>query len=104
MYVLPLFDLTDLSNFADDNFALTWNTCKQTAQKQMQNKLELITCWLKESGLKVNKEKPKSVCSTKKGTNSIEITLNSVIVISLVTHMNVLYINFSFVDECSGQL
>ena len=54
IYVSPLFDLTDLSNFADDNFALTMNSCKQEATNQMQLKLQLITKWLKESGLKVN--------------------------------------------------
>ena len=54
IYVSPLFDLTDLSNFADDNFALTWNHCKRAATIQMQNKLEIMSSWLKHSGLKVN--------------------------------------------------
>ena len=35
IYVSPLFDLTDLSNFADDNFALSWNLSKQTVITQM---------------------------------------------------------------------
>ena len=62
IYVSPLFDLTDLSNLADDNFALTWHTCKQTVKNQMQNKLELITNWLKKSGLKEMKQKPSYAC------------------------------------------
>ena len=36
VYVSPLFDLTDLSNFADDNFAITWHSCKHTAINNMQ--------------------------------------------------------------------
>ena len=58
IYVSTLFDhLTDLSNFADDNFALTWNLSKQTVIIQMQAKLKIITTWLRDSGLKVNEQK-----------------------------------------------
>ena len=39
IYVSPLFDLTELSNFADDNFALTWHTNKQSAINAMELKL-----------------------------------------------------------------
>ena len=39
MIVSSLFDLTDLSNFADDNFALAWHTDKQMANEQMQDNL-----------------------------------------------------------------
>ena len=57
IYVSPLFDLTDLSNFADDNFAITWNSNKQMATLLMQEKLEIMSNWLKQSGLKVNESK-----------------------------------------------
>ena len=76
IYVSPLFDLTDLSNFADDNFALTWHTNKQMATNLMQDELMLITTWLKKSGLKVNKTKTELCLFFKKDTHPIEITLN----------------------------
>ena len=57
IYVSPLFDLTDLSNFADDNFAITWHSNKQMATLLMQEKLEIMSNWLKQSGLKVNESK-----------------------------------------------
>ena len=66
IYVSPLFDLTKLSNFADDNFALTWHTSKQVAIIEMQTKLKVITTWLKESGLKDYEEKMNSACFIKK--------------------------------------
>ena len=61
IYVSPLFDLTDISNFADDNFALTWSQSKQSAINEMEQKLSLITKWLTGSGLKVNEQK-KELC------------------------------------------
>ena len=57
IYVAPLFDLEDLSNFADDNFILSIHKDKQTAVTLMESKLKIITKWLKDSGLKVNEEK-----------------------------------------------
>ena len=53
----PLLDLTDITLFADDNYALVWNKCKESVHREMQEKLELITTWLRNSGLKVNEEK-----------------------------------------------
>ena len=89
----PLFDLTDLSNFADDNFALTWHTNKQMATNLMQDKLMLITTWLKKSGLKVNETKTELCLFFKKDTHPIEITLNNVTTKSNF-HMNVLGVCF----------
>ena len=68
IFVSPLFDLTDLSNFADDNFAITWNKSKQMATTLMQNKLEIMSTWLKGSGLKVNESKTEKCLFYKKDT------------------------------------
>ena len=54
IFVSPLFHLTDLSIFADDNFAITWHKSKQMDTTLMQNKLEIMSTWLNRSGLKVN--------------------------------------------------
>lgn len=53
IYVSPVFDITNLSNFADDNYALTWNKNKLNAMALMSVKLQLIINWLTDSGLKV---------------------------------------------------
>ena len=68
IFVSPLFDLTDLSNFADDNFAITWHKSKQMATTLMQNKLEIMSTWLKRSGLKVNESKTEICLFYKKDT------------------------------------
>ena len=49
-YVLPLFDFTDLSNFADVNFIITTHYNKQKAIDLIESKLKLITKWLTSSG------------------------------------------------------
>ena len=57
IYVSPLFDLTKITNFADDNFVLHWNRHMEALIEDMEESLEMITKWLKDSGLKVNKAK-----------------------------------------------
>ena len=93
IYVSPLFDLTNISNFADDNFVLTWSQSKQTAINEMENKLTLITEWLKGSGLKVNEQKTELCLFYRKDTPQIEINLNNVTIQS-ETVMNVLGVLF----------
>ena len=93
IYVSPLFDLTDLSNFADDNFILTWNVDKETANIEMSNKLNLISKWLKDSGLKVNELKTEICLFYRKDTPPIEINIGNVIIKSM-TSMNVLGVEF----------
>ena len=57
VYVSPLFDLQKLTNFADDNFIVRWNRQIEVLIDDMQKSLEMITKWLKNSGLKVNESK-----------------------------------------------
>ena len=52
-----LFDITDLSNFADDNYALTWTTNIDRTIALMGTKLASILSWLIDSGLKANESK-----------------------------------------------
>ena len=40
--VSPLFDLTNISNFADDNFALTKHKSKQETITKMEEKLKIV--------------------------------------------------------------
>ena len=86
-----LFDLTDLSTLADDNFALTWHTCKQTVKIQMQ-----IQTWTDYNLVERVRSKSKwSNCFIKKDTHPVEITLNDVIIKS-IPHMNILGVCFDF--------
>ena len=44
-------------NFADDNFCLEWNKQLDVLIIDLEKKLEMITKWLKDSGLVVNESK-----------------------------------------------
>ena len=48
LFVSPLFDLTQLTNFADDNFYLEWNTNLARILVDMEKNLEMITKWLRD--------------------------------------------------------
>ena len=52
-----LFDLCQLTNFADDNYCLEWNINLQLLVINLEKKLETITKWLRGSGLVVNQDK-----------------------------------------------
>ena len=54
----------------------------------MKIELELITTWLKKSGLKVNEAKTKICLLYKKDTHQIEIIINIVLVKSIPHKMN----------------
>ena len=53
----PLFDLSDIVNFADDNFCVLWNKDLSKLIADLEKSLEMITKWLKGSGLLVNEAK-----------------------------------------------
>ena len=57
LFIAPLFDLTELYTFADDNFSLSISSNKHQATELIIDKLTLITLWLKDSGLRVNESK-----------------------------------------------
>ena len=42
MYVSPLFDLTELTNYADDNFRIEWSENVNELIEDMQRNLEII--------------------------------------------------------------
>ena len=45
IYVSPLFDLTPLTNFADNNFAIKWSKAIPELIENLQRDLEMITKW-----------------------------------------------------------
>ena len=93
IFVAPLFDLTDLYNFADDNFTLSSSKDKNIATQTITEKLTLITTWLKDSGLSVNESKTEICLFYHKSQPPIEILLNNVLIKSKNT-MNVLGVLF----------
>ena len=95
IYVAPLFDLTDLSNFANDNFILSINKSKQLAMISIESKLKILAKWLTDSGLKVNKNKTELCFFTEKTPPPVEIIVNNnLILIWSKSEMNVLGIIF----------
>ncbi len=52
--VSPLFDLSNLTNFADDNFIIVWNRFMSGLVVDLEKELEMIVKWLKDLGLQIN--------------------------------------------------
>ena len=59
IYVSLLFDKANLTNFADDNFALTWRNNMNDITQNIEQELEMKTKWLKNSRQVVNEGKTK---------------------------------------------
>ena len=57
IFVSPIFDLTKITNFADDNFIIRWNKVLSKLIVDLEKDLEMIVKWLKDSGLVVNSSK-----------------------------------------------
>ena len=73
IFVAPLYDISKLSNFADDNFALTQNKNKITCVSNMETKLKVIIKWFKGSGLKVSEAKTEICMFHRIDTTQVEI-------------------------------
>ena len=93
MFVSPLFDLTQLTNFADDNFYLEWNTDLSKLIVDLEAKLEMITKWLRDSGLVVNESKTEVCLFYKNDTPKITIRIQNALIDSK-KEMNVLGVIF----------
>ena len=47
IYVSPVFEITEMSNFADDNFILQVNIDKMMVCRNMEQELTKLVKWLK---------------------------------------------------------
>jgi hypothetical protein len=54
IHMSPIFDIEDLSFFADDNYIVKCNKNLENVKKDTKNSLNKIIKWLKASGLKGN--------------------------------------------------
>jgi hypothetical protein len=93
LFVSPLLDLEKITLFADDNYILVWNKHKNQLIIDMRKKLENITKWLKDSGLKVNESKTELCLFNRKDQPPLELNVNGQLLISK-SHMNVLGVSF----------
>ena len=93
IFVSPLFDLVNLTNFADDNFILEFNSKINDLIINMEAKLEMITKWLKDSGLKVNENKTEICLFHRNDPQKITIVLQGQTIVSK-SSMNVLGVIF----------
>jgi hypothetical protein len=49
LFVSPLFDLTNITNFVDDNFIILWNKFLPSLVVDLEKELEMICKWLRDS-------------------------------------------------------
>ena len=93
LFVSPLFDLPQMTLFADDNYIGRWNKHQSALIKDMERSLEMITKWLKESGLKVNESKMEICLFHRKDQPPIAVEFNGTLVVSKKA-MNMLGVSF----------
>ena len=93
IFVSPLFDLTQLTNFADDNYIIDFNSHVNVLIINMQQRLEMITKWLKDSGLIVNESKTEICMFHRNDTQTVTVMLQDKLITSK-KHMNVLGVTF----------
>ena len=93
IFVSPLFDLADMTKFADDNFVIKCNKHIANLITDMKKTLEMIIKWLKDSGLKVNDSKTELCVFHRADIRPITIEINGFQVKSNLT-INVLGVIF----------
>jgi hypothetical protein len=103
IYVTPLFDLYNLTNFADDNFIVRWNSHRGSLIVDLESSLMNITKWLRGSGLAVNESKTELCLFHRLDQPSIAINLFNSTIISKKT-MNVLGVIFDSKLQWSAQV
>ena len=91
--VAPIQDLYAITIFADDKFPLASHHNLNTLITNFEEKLRLITKWLKDSGLKINEEKTEVCLFHRNDHAPITISLNGVNLKSKLS-INVLGVQF----------
>ena len=93
IFVSPLFDLAKMTLFADDNYVIRWGKCLEELIVDMEASIELITKWLRQSGLKVNEMKTEICLFHRKDHLPVKIKINT-IQVTTKKSMNVLGLTF----------
>ena len=71
-----MFDIENLTSFADDKFSLAWNRDRDELINLIQRKLGRISEWLTKSGLKVNEANTELCLFNKQDSIPIQIVIN----------------------------
>ena len=103
IYVAPIQDLYKITLFADDNFPLSSNTNLNTLITEFQDKLTIISKWLKDSGLKINETKTELCLFHRNDHEPITITVNNILLTSKHS-INVLGVQFDSKLSWSNQV
>ena len=74
---LILFDVTPFFPFANDKQVIMSNEAVEELIPNMERQLEMITKWLRDSGLIVNKEKTEACLFYKRDHATITLTINN---------------------------
>ena len=93
IFVSPLFEICELTSFADDTYILKSNPNLKSLITDMKTTIECTTKWLRQSGLKVNDEKTEMCIFYKNDLAPISIVVNNVSVFTRST-INVLGVLF----------
>ena len=103
IFVTPLFDLHNLTNFADDNYIIRWNSDMRCLVTDLEGSLEAITKWLRGSGLTVNEAKTELCLFHRQDQPQISINLFNSLINSKNT-INVLGVLFDSKLQWSAQV
>ena len=93
LFIRPLYRITKVTTFADDNYIIKCNKEKKIALEELGRELEKIIKWLKGSGLKVNESKTE-LCIFHRSNNTDGSLLVDNVLIKSKNEINVLGITF----------
>ena len=82
IFISPLFDIENLTCYADDKFPMVQDKDRSALLTKMQKKLENIITWLTKSGMVVNEAKTELCLFCRYDTPPIVININGKYVIS----------------------
>ena len=103
VYRTSSFELTQLTAFADDKQIMEQGKNLEMLIRSMEGKLEMITRWLKDSGLVVNEEKTEICLFHRADHETVELMINGQSIRSKKT-INVLGVLFDSKLQWSNQV
>jgi hypothetical protein len=103
LFIRPLYKITKVTTFADDNYVVKFNKDKKMALEELKKELEKIIKWLKGSGLKVNEKKTELCIFHRNGNTDGNLLIDNDLITSK-NEINVLGITFDSKLQWSSQV
>ena len=103
LFIRPLYKITKVTTFADDNYVVKFNKEKKMALEELRKELEKIIKWLKGSGLKVNEKKTELCIFHQNGNTDGSLSIDNSLITSK-NEINVLGITFDSKLQWSSQV